>query len=170
MPGKQDVLDLLERLEIPFDLMEHEAVMTVAESALIRRNFPGMLCKCLFLKDRDGYWLLAIPAALRVDLKKLAASLGGKRLSFASREELQALLGLSPGAVSLLGVVNDSGGKVRVLLDNAVACSESPLLFHPMVNTATVRLGANELIRFLEYVKHNPAILSVPDSEENDDA
>lgn len=135
--------------------------MTVAESQSLRGDVSGGLCKCLFLRSKDpGFWLVAVPADMRVDLKKLAARLGTKRLSFAPENALFSLLGLRPGAVSVLGAANDREGLVRIALEESLFRSTQPLFFHPMVNTASVGLLPPDLTRFLKACDHEPVSVS----------
>ena len=157
----QELLALLDTLGIPFRLREHAAVMTVADSQALRGELEGPPCKCLFLKSGDGrFWLTALQAQRRADLKDMAKKLRCPRFSFASAEELQEHLGLRPGAVSVLGVVNDARGLVQVVLEETLLDSGQPLHFHPLVNTATLSISTGDLLRFLHHTGHTPRMLS----------
>ena len=113
---KIGLLDLLERLGIRFRVAEHVPVMTVKEAACIHEHIPGMACKCLFLRGKDGrLWLVAVPSSMRVDLKALATVLGSGHLSCGTPELLYECLGVLPGAVSLFGAVNDGECRVTVV-------------------------------------------------------
>lgn len=153
------LLFLLHHLGIPHTVHEHAPVMTVAESARLRAAIPGMTCKCLFLRSKDGrFWLAAAPAAMRVDLKALQRELGCSRLSFADAGEMLALLGVTPGAATLFAAVNDTRGEVTLVMEKSLL--EADLFcFHPLVNTATVSLAPEGMLKFLAHTGHAPVIV-----------
>ena len=156
----EDIYTGLRNLGIRFVVHEHEPVMTVAESKAVRGRLEGALCKCLFLKSkREAFYLLAVPADMQVDLKKLAATLQCGRLSFASPDELYDILGLTPGAVSLLGAVNDLQGRAAVIMERSLAAYQGMVHFHPLVNTATVGILPEDLVRFLRHLNHPPVMV-----------
>ena len=146
-----------------FKRYEHAAVMTVAESESLALDLPGAKTKNLFLRDKKGskHFLVTIPAALTVNLKQLGALLGVAGLSFASPERLLNYLGVLPGSVTLLGLVNDPIHHVQFVIDQALW--DAPAVqAHPMVNTATMVVPQAELSRFLAVTGHTPQIISVP--------
>ncbi len=146
-----------------FERYEHPAVMTVAESELLAPQMPGAKTKNLFLRDKKGskYFLVTIPAALSVNLKQLGALLGVAGLSFASPERLLSCLGVSPGSVTLLGLVNDPEHHVQFVIDQALW--DAPAVqAHPLVNTATMVVPHAGLVQFLAATGHDPHIISVP--------
>ncbi len=152
--GKNELLELLARLGIRFEVAEHVPVMTVQESAFIHEDIPGLACKCLFLRDKGGsLWLAAVPSAMRVDLKALAAALGCGRLSFGPPELMHECLGLLPGAVSVFGAANDSAWRVTVVIEKSLLQADL-VCFHPLVNTATVSLAPEDLLLFLRHTGH----------------
>lgn len=142
---------------------DHVAVFTVAESTALRGRMPGLHSKNLFLKDKKGrYFLVSAREDARIDLKRLHGVIGASgRLSFGSPEQLMALLGVTPGSVTALAVVNDRHGAVTLVLDRRLATGE-PVNFHPLVNTATLTLPLAGLLRFLETNGHAPLILDLP--------
>ena len=146
-----------------FERYEHRAVMTVAESELLAPKMPGAKTKNLFLRDKKGskHFLVTIPAALTVNLKQLGALLGVAGLSFASPERLLNYLGVLPGSVTLLGLVNDPAHDVQFVIDQDLW--DAPAVqAHPLVNTATMVVPQAELTRFLAATGHAPQIISVP--------
>ena len=154
-----DLLALLEKLDIRFILHEHEPVFTVAQSESVRGRLEGILGKCLFLQSVEGrYWLAAVPADMRVDLKKLAQALDCRRLSFAPPEKLDEFLNLYPGAVCPYGALNDKDGRVLAVVEESLAKSEELLFFHPLENTASIGVSAGDLLKVLEYADHKPLI------------
>lgn len=146
-----------------FERYEHPEVMTVAEAESLVLQLPGAKTKNLFLRDKKGskYFLVTIPAALSVNLKQLGDVLGAGRLSFASADRLLTNLGVTPGSVTLLGLVNDTAHNVQFVIDQAL-WDASAVQAHPLVNTATMVVPHADLIRFLAATGHAPQIISVP--------
>lgn len=140
----------------------HPPVFTVEEARTVRGDIPGGRSKNLFLRDKKGeMWLLAAPADRAVDLRRLAPALGARgRLSFGSDERLMRFLGVRPGAVSPLAVINDRQRRVRVVLDRGLLAVE-PLNFHPLDNTMTTSIAAADLLRFLDAEGHPPLLLDL---------
>jgi Ala-tRNA(Pro) deacylase len=152
-----------------FECYEHPAVMTVAESELLAPKMPGAKTKNLFLRDKKGskHFLVTIPAALTVNLKQLGALLGVAGLSFASPDRLLTHLGVTPGSVTMLGLVNDTAHNVQFVIDQALW--DAPAVqAHPLVNTATMVVPHADLIRFLAATGHAPQIISVPADQAQD--
>jgi len=150
---------LLERLgewEIPYRLHTHPPVFTVDEARVHVGHLPGGHCKNLFLKDKkDGLWLATVLDDRRVDLNALAKRLGAGRLSFGKPPLLAEVLGVTPGAVTPLAVINDTDRRVRVLLDRALMAHDE-VNCHPLENTATLVLASADLRRFFEATGHAP--------------
>lgn len=166
-PGAADAFDpprllaLLEALGVDARTFDHEPVLTVAEARLATAHVPGLHCKNLFLEERGGAcWLVVLPAEKPLDLRALAGALGLRRLSFASPSRLAGLLGVSPGSVTPFAVVNDPGGRVRVVLDRDLLRA-SALKFHPLVNTRTTVVSPAGLLTFLEGGRHAPRIVDL---------
>lgn len=162
MNAERQLYTDLQLLGIAPVVEEHLAVFTVAESSALHDALPGAHSKNLFLKDSEGaHWLVTVPAEIRVDLKALPAAIGSKRLSFGKAEDLLRLLGLTPGSVTPLGVINDTGGEVTVVLDREIAEAET-VWVHPLRNTASLGIGGDGLIAALRRWQHDPLIVSVP--------
>jgi len=142
---------------------EHPAVMTCEESDRLVPRLPGAKTKNLFLRDRKGrrHLLVTVPPECAVDLAALGDALGAGRLSFASAERLQRLLGIAPGSVSLLALVNDRARAVEFVIDRALWEADA-IHAHPLVNTATVVLAHADLERFLAATGHPPSVIDVP--------
>ncbi|KUR70776.1 DNA-binding protein [Novosphingobium fuchskuhlense] len=155
--------DALAALGIGWSILEHEAVYTVEESLAIHDALPGAHTKNLFLKDSGGqFWLVTVEHARRVDLKALAGAIGAKKLSFGKAEDMERLLGVTPGSVTPLAALNDTGGAVRVVLDADLAAAEA-VHVHPLRNTATVGLPGADLVRALAAWGHEPLIATIPE-------
>ncbi|HZU64818.1 MAG TPA: prolyl-tRNA synthetase associated domain-containing protein [Novosphingobium sp.] len=153
----------LEGLGIAWQALEHEAVFTVEDSAAIHAALPGAHTKNLFLKDAGGqFWLVTVDHEKRVDLKATAGAIGAKKLSFGKAEDMAALLGVAPGAVTPLAAINDGAGAVQVVLDTALA-GAAQVHVHPLRNTATIGLAGADLCRALAHWNHAPLIATIPE-------
>ncbi len=152
----------LQALDIPYDVVEHPAVFTVEESQAVDGDIPGAHTKNLFLKDAGGrFWLVTVPAALRADLKALPAVMGAKRVSFGKGEDMERLIGVTPGSVTPLGAIADADGAVTIVLDASLASADR-VNCHPLRNTATLGLSGADLVRALTHWGHPPVIVDVP--------
>lgn len=153
----------LQALGIAWTALEHEPVFTLEESEAIHAALPGAHTKNLFLKDAGGTFVLAtVDHARRVDLKALAPVIGAKKLSFGKADDMVALLGVTPGAVTPLAAINDTDGKVRVVLDATLADADA-VHVHPLRNTATIGLGGAQLVTALMHWGHPPLIVTIPE-------
>lgn len=145
----QEVCTLLNRMEIPYKLVQHEAVYTIDD--LLELNLPDAdaVAKNLFVRDdkKRIYYLLAVRQEKKVELKSLKNRIGSRPLSFASEDDLHAILGLPKGSVTPLGIINDEAHKVKVILDSAFA--GSVIGVHPNENTATVFLDTDDLVKII---------------------
>jgi Ala-tRNA(Pro) deacylase len=152
----------LTKLGIEYDVVEHEAVFTVEQSSRLDRDIPGAHTKNLFLKDGAGqFWLVTVPAHIRVDLKKLPEAIGCKRVSFGKAEDMVRLLGIEPGSVTPLAAINDQNDVVRIIVDARLVAS-GRLNVHPLRNTATLGLSADDLLRALTHWRHSPVVVMIP--------
>lgn len=158
-----DIYDYLSKLGIEYQRCDHAAVYTVEQSSRLVPPLPGAKTKNLFLRDRKGrrHWLISVKADKRVDLKATAPLLKADKLSFASPERLQKHLGLEPGSVTLLGLVNDRKRAVEVVIDKELWESDR-IQCHPLVNTATLSLAHSDVEKFLAGTGHPPQILDIP--------
>ena len=153
----------LRTLGIRWHTYEHVPVFTVAEADEVHGHIPGGHTKNLFLKDKKGgLWLVVVRDALRVDLNALAKLLGAPRFSFGSAELLVATLGIEPGSVTPFALMNDSGHKVRPILDEGMLALD-PLNFHPLRNDRTTAISPVDLRRFIEDCGHQPIVLALPE-------
>ena len=156
-----DLFARLQALGIETSTVEHPPLFTVEESRRLRGEIPGGHTKNLFLVDRKGAIFLVVAREdAEVDLKRLHLRLGCGRLSFGKPELLEEVLGIKPGAVTPFALINDEQGRVSVVLDEAML--REPLLnYHPLVNTATTAIRADDLVRFLRATGHEPRVLAV---------
>jgi len=158
---EQALRALIERLGIAIQEMEHPAVFTVAESEAIHASLPGIHTKNLFLKDDGGaFWLVTAPADVAIGLKALRFTIGSKRLSFGKPEPMAELLGVAPGSVTPVAVINDHTRQVTLVLDTTLTGAE-PVNVHPLRNTATIGLAGSDLVRLLTELGHTPKVVTL---------
>jgi len=159
----QDLFCLLDALGIAHRTYEHAPVFTVEESQSLCAHVPGGHTKNLFLRDRKGeLWLVVARESLRVDLNALAKQLGVARFSFGAAELLIETLGVAPGSVTPFSLINDSGARVRVVLDGGMLALD-PLNFHPLRNDRTTAISADDLLNFIRATGHEPMIVRLPE-------
>ena len=149
--NKQEIYALLAENGVWHEITEHKAVFNMAELAEVEIPYPEGDAKNLFLRDdkKRSYYLLTVRGDKRVDLKHFRRAHGLRPLSFASEEELAALLGLFPGAVTPLGLLNDAQHSVKLFLDAELLAPPGLVGVHPNDNTATVWLKTEDLLRIL---------------------
>jgi len=147
----EKLLSALDDLGLKTSTLHHEAVFRVGEGETIKDQLPGAHTKNLFLKDDKGkLWLISAEQQTLINLKTLPKTIGSGRLSFGSEERLFDALGVRPGSVTALGLVNDPEHKVTFVLDKALADADI-VNFHPLTNTATTSLSQADFRRFLEW-------------------
>ena len=149
-PDEQAVCQTLDSLGIPFERHEHPPVFTVEAALEHWAGIDAVHCKNLFLRNKKGdrHFLVVAAHTTAVDIAAIGARTGEGRLSFASAERLATHLGLTPGAVSPFGLINDRTASVRVLVDSTLR-SAARVGFHPNVNTATIVISFADFQRFL---------------------
>ncbi len=154
-----DLFALLDRLGIAHATVTHPPLFTVGESQALRGAIAGGHTKNLFLKDKKGaLFLVTALEDAAIELKSLHRRLGaGGRFSFGSADLLRATLGIEPGAVTPFAVMNDSDGRVTVVLDAALM-RHATINCHPLVNTMTTSIAGADLIKFLAATGHPPRI------------
>ena len=162
-----EIYHFLDEHQISYEKFDHSPVYTVEESKKLSPAMSGGKTKNLFVRDKKGkhHILLTVEQDKRVDLKKVSEFIGYGRLSFCSPERLLKYLGVEPGSVSLLGILNDQAGEVEILIDEDL-WKEQYLLCHPLVNTSTLRLGREELVRLFQLSGHPFRLLPIPELEE----
>ena len=154
-----DLYARLAELGIETRTVEHPAVFTVAESEKLDREMPGGHTKNLFLKDAKGrLFLVTAESRSEVDLKTLHKRLGCARLSFGKPELLLEALGVTPGSVTALALINDSEKRVTFVLDEALMEFDT-INCHPLTNTATTNIAREGLLRFIRACGHEPRII-----------
>ena len=145
--GKQEIYRLLSENGVWHEITEHKAVYNMDEVADIDLPYPEAECKNLFVRDKKKreYYLISVKGDKRVNLKKFREKYNTKPLGFASEDDLMNILGLIPGAVTPLGLLNDTDGKVILYLDQDFFKGEHLIGVHPNDNTATVWMKTDDL-------------------------
>lgn len=157
-----DLFRHLDGLGISVTTVQHPPLFTVSESQSLRGEIPGGHTKNLFLKDRkDNFFLLTLEEEALVELKTVHHVIGASgRVSFGKPEMLMEFLGVAPGAVTVFGAINDTEGKVKIVLDEALMAHDI-INAHPLTNEATTSIRREDLLRFLRSTGHEPVILKV---------
>ncbi len=154
---EQNTYEVLENLGISYQRVDHPAAYTMEDCAAVDEAFGTELCKNLFLCNRQEtqFYLLLMPGAKNFRTKDLSAQLGVSRLSFANENHLMDLLGVKPGSVSVMGLINDMDSRVRLVIDRDVLASEY-ICCHPCRNTSSIKIKTSDIIfKFLPFVHHN---------------
>ena len=148
-----DIFKILDELKIKYDILEHQAVYTVEEAKQLEDMIEGLGCKNLFLTDKKGnYFLLVLEENKKANLKELAKLLNVSKLTFASEEALQEILGLEPGSVTPLSIINDKENKVLIIIDNDIV--DKKILVHPNTNKKTMSIEFKDIEKLIEYTNH----------------
>ncbi|MBL0968539.1 MAG: prolyl-tRNA synthetase associated domain-containing protein [Brevundimonas sp.] len=141
---------------LAFDNHEHPAVFRVEEGLELKASMPGAHTKNLFLKDKKGQlWLISARQDTVVDLKRAPKTIGSDRLSFGNETLLYETLGVRPGSVTALGLINDPDRRATFILDKALWDADI-VNFHPLTNTATTAMAQAEFRRFLTLIGRDP--------------
>ncbi len=160
MPTTPDQLfAALDALGIAHATVQHPPVFTVEQAQALRGKLAGGHTKNLFLRDKkQALYLVVAEEEAEVDLKGLHRLLGASgRFSFGSADLLREVWGVEPGAVTPFGAINDTQGRVTVVLDAAMM-EHATLNYHPLVNTMTTSIARDDLVKFLESTGHSPRI------------
>ncbi|MEE9375875.1 MAG: YbaK/EbsC family protein [Rhizobiaceae bacterium] len=158
------LLEYLKVCDFKIKTITHPPLFTVEESKELRGSMEGGHTKNLFLKDKKGkYFLLTAKEDSVVNLKTLHRLLGGSgRVSFGKPEMLLELLGVKPGAVTALGIINDRENRVRFAIDKELLKNEK-INCHPLTNEATTTLYCDDLLTFSKACGHAPLIVDLCD-------
>ena len=147
LPKEQRVYDLLDRLGIDYQRIDHEEAMTMEACQEIDRVLEAGICKNLLLCNRQCtvFYLLMLPGDKVFKTKELSAQIGSSRLSFADGAYMEKFLDITPGSLSVLGLMNDSEKAVELLIDEDLL-KEDRIGMHPCINTSSLRLRTRDLL------------------------
>ena len=139
--------DLLDRLGVEYERIDHEPTMTMEDCKEVDQLLEAVICKNLFLCNRQktAFYLLMIPDTKVFHTKDLSAQIGSARLSFAKPEYMEEFLDITPGSVSVMGLMNDKEHRVQLLIDEDVLDGEY-IGCHPCINTSSIRFQVKDLI------------------------
>ncbi len=154
---------LLDSLGVPYRRVEHAKAETMEVCAAISDALDARICKNLFLCNRGqtAFYLLTMPEDKPFHTKDLSRQIGSSRLSFAPPEKMEELLGCSPGSASVLGLANDVQGRVRLVMDRAVAEAER-FACHPCDNTGSLTFATRDLLeKVLPAIAHAPVFVDL---------
>lgn len=150
----------LDTLGIASTTVEHDAMFTVEQSQALRGTIPGAHTKNLFLRDKDNRLVLVVAKEdTTVDLKALAKKLGLGRFSFGRPEQMRAVLGVEPGSVTALALMNEGSKDLAAVVVDEALMAFAEVNCHPLDNRATTRLATLDLLRFMRACGHEPQVL-----------
>ena len=158
------VYDLLDSLSIEYLRVDHPAAETMEACAEIEKTLGAEICKNLFLRNRQktDFYLLMMPGSKPFKTKDITSQLGCSRLSFAEAEFMQEFLNITPGSVSVLGLMNDKENRVRLVIDKDILNSEY-IGCHPCINTSSLAIKTSDILnKFLKAVAHEPRTVNMP--------
>ena len=163
LPKEQRCYELLDSLGVEYARVDHEHADTIEACHEIESTLGALICKNLFLTNRQQteFYLLLMPGDKPFKTKLLSKQIGTARLSFASPEPMERYLDITPGSVSVLGLMND-GGKVHLVIDRDLLKDEF-IGCHPCINTSTLRLRSEDVIgKLLPAVGHEYSLVELP--------
>ena len=160
--------DLLDQLGIDFYRLDHEPAMTMEICAAIDESLGALICKNLLLCNRQctSFYMLMMPGDKIFKTKDLSAQIGSSRLSFADGKYMEEFLDITPGSLSILGLMNDKENRIQLLIDEEVLQSEF-VGCHPCINTSSLRMRIADLKeKLIPALGHEPIIVQLPKYEE----
>jgi len=161
MYNEKSLLDKLNEIGIKYDYVSHPPLFTCEQANALFPNLKGAHCKSLFVKDKtDRKWMLVVPDDKRADLKFVAEKIGSGRLSFCSADEMMACLGVTPGSVTPMAVINDRDNRVELVVDRTIM-NWDVINCHPLINTATISIGPADFEKFIAYANHELKVIEI---------
>ena len=163
MPKEVRCYDLLDRLGVEYQRIDHEATMTMEACAEVDKVLDATICKNLLLCNRQctAFYLLMITGDKHFKTSVLSKEIGSSRLSFAAPEYMEKYLDITPGSVSVLGLMNDREHHVQLLIDEDVAKGDY-FGCHPCINTSSLRLKTSDLFeKIIPAMAHEPRLVKL---------
>lgn len=157
------VYDFLDAISVSYERIDHEALMTMEACAEADQALQATICKNLFLTtaNKKEYYLLMLVGEKRFVTKDISKKIGTSRLSFGSAEAMEELLDITPGSVSVLGLMNDTENRVQLLIDEDLLKGEY-FGCHPCINTSSLRIRTADLMeKILPAMHHSARLLAV---------
>ena len=155
--------DFLDNLKVEYQRVDHEAADTMEICEEIDKTLGAMICKNLFLCNRQqtAFYLLMIPADKVFKTKDISAQIGSSRLSFATAEHMEKYLNITPGSVSVLGLMNDTENNVTLLIDKDVLKDEY-FGCHPCINTSSLKIKTKDLLeKIIPALNHSYTLVNL---------
>ncbi len=149
--------DLLDQLCIPYERLDHSAAFTIEDCHGADRLLGIDICKNLFLRNaqKSSFYLLMMPGDKKFRTALLSRQIGSARLSFGEPQYMEKFLDITPGSLSVLGLMNDTQGRVRLLIDEDVIKGREFIGCHPCVNTSSLKIQTRDILeKFLPHVEH----------------
>ena len=168
MAKRKQVLQLLDELNISYDIYDHPPVPTVEEALVYWKEINATHCKNLFFRNHKGnhHYLVILEHKQQLKIKDLEQRLKQGKISFASPQRMERYLGLSAGAVSVFGLINDRENHVHLFLDAKLKAA-SKISFHPNENTATVVISFDSFLKFLDWTGNSYEFVTLYDETIN---
>lgn len=166
LPKEERTYDLLDELNIEYERVDHEPAMTMDACDDIINAFHTPICKNLFLCNagKTDFYLLVMPGDKKFKTKIVSSQLGVSRLSFAPEEYLLDFLDITPGSVSIMGLMNDKDNRVKLLVDREILNDEY-FACHPCINTSSIKLRISDVFGpFLEKIHHEAVYVDLEES------
>lgn len=161
------VYDLLDELGISYERIDHEPLESMEQCGEADKVLNAMICKNLFLRNaqKTKFYLLMLPGAKKFKTKELSSQINSARLSFAEPEFMEKFLDITPGSVSVFGLINDKEHQVQLLVDKELLECEY-IGCHPCINTSSLRLKSEDVFgRFISAVGHDMTIVTLVGEE-----
>lgn len=156
--------DLLDRLNIPYVRMDHDATASIEYCHDVEQILGIRICKNLFLcnAQKTKFYLLLMPGDKKFKTKNLSRQIQSSRLSFAEGEYMEKFLDITPGSVSILGLANDTENQVKLLIDSDVL-KDKYIGCHPCMNTSSLKIKTADILeKFLPAVHHDYVLVDLP--------
>ena len=165
LPKEIRTYDLLDRLGIPYYRLDHSPTGTIQDCHDVDKLLDIDICKNLFLcnAQKTEFFMLMMPGTKKFKTAVLSKQIGSARLSFAGPEFMQEFLDITPGSVSVLGLMNDVNNRVRLLIDQSVVKDHEYVGCHPCINTSSLKIRTDDLLeKFLPYINHPYTLVDLP--------
>ncbi len=160
---EEKVYDLLDELSIEYLRVDHSPADTIEDCKKVEQVIGVQICKNLFLTNRTKtcFYILLMPASKAFKTSVVSKILGTSRLSFASEEYMKEFLDITPGSVSIMGLMNDKDKRVKLAVDRDIAESEY-IRCHPCINTSTLKIKKEDIFdKFLPFIQHEAIIIDI---------
>ena len=168
IPKEARTYDFLDSLGVEYTRADHNAAATIEDCLDIEKVLGTKICKNLLLcnQQKTKFYLLMMPGDKKFKTKELSSQINSARLSFAGPEDMVELLGVHPGSVTVLGLMNDKAQKVQLVMDKPIY-EAANVACHPCISTSTLCFSRQDLMeKLLPAMDHSPIVVDLPDPEE----